>query len=74
MDISKADDPELKPTHERHESAALEKNDELQIDPAIEKRVRRKIDRVLIPLVMGLCKLLHTAQCLVSSLLIFDDR
>ncbi|KAI2633242.1 putative MFS transporter [Hypomontagnella submonticulosa] len=54
MDISKADDPELKPTHERHESAALEKNDELQIDPAIEKRVRRKIDRVLIPLVMGL--------------------
>ncbi|KAI0477187.1 MFS transporter-like protein [Xylariaceae sp. FL0804] len=27
---------------------------ELEIDPALEKRVRRKIDRVLVPLVMGL--------------------
>ncbi|KAI2617800.1 MFS general substrate transporter [Hypoxylon sp. NC1633] len=60
MDISKGD--ELDPTQNMHErtdanyddkSLGLE-NESLYIDPAVEKRVRRKIDRVLIPLVMGL--------------------
>ncbi|KAI1388000.1 MFS general substrate transporter [Hypoxylon trugodes] len=60
MDTTKGED--LEPTQNKHEgtlgssdekSLGLE-NDEFHIDPAVEKRVRRKIDRVLVPLVMGL--------------------
>ncbi|KAI1134115.1 MFS general substrate transporter [Hypoxylon sp. FL0543] len=60
MSISQGDDP--KPTLDRQEDTAgsydektlgLE-HDGLYIDPVVEKRVRRKIDRVLVPLVMGL--------------------
>lgn len=62
MDLSK--DQELVPTQSRREqggASSLEKergleNHALYIDPAVEKRVVRKIDRVLIPLVMGLCE------------------
>ncbi|KAI0888453.1 putative MFS transporter [Annulohypoxylon maeteangense] len=57
MDIIKGDD--LKPTQDRHEDAAASidekaENNVHHIDPAIEKRVIRKIDRAVIPLVMGL--------------------
>ncbi|KAI1374479.1 MFS general substrate transporter [Hypoxylon crocopeplum] len=60
MDVSKGD--ELEPTQHRHEGTIASsdekslghESDALHIDPALEKRVRRKIDRVLVPLVMGL--------------------
>ncbi|KAI1411035.1 MFS general substrate transporter [Hypoxylon sp. FL1857] len=61
MSVSKDEDP--KPTMDRQEDTAgsydektmgLENDEALYIDPAVEKRVRNKIDRVLIPLVMGL--------------------
>lgn len=61
MSVSKDD---VEPTQARREgtsgisdekSLGLE-NSGLYIDPAIEKRVRRKIDCHLVPLVMGLCK------------------
>ncbi|KAI1472231.1 putative MFS transporter [Daldinia caldariorum] len=59
MDVSKSDQ---EPTQDKQEGArasldekslGLEYNG-LRIDPDLEKRVRRKIDRRLIPLVMGL--------------------
>lgn len=58
MDINKAD---LEPTQDRHEDMAASVNEKgentvYHIDPAIEKRVIRKIDRAVIPLVMGLCE------------------
>ncbi|KAL7621901.1 hypothetical protein AAE478_007401 [Parahypoxylon ruwenzoriense] len=60
MSISQVDSKDL--TQERREGAGASsdekslgpENDALHIDPALEKRVRRKIDRVLVPLVMGL--------------------
>ncbi|OTB02187.1 hypothetical protein M426DRAFT_204646 [Hypoxylon sp. CI-4A] len=60
MSASQGDD--MKPSSNRLESAPdnLDEksqglgNDSLYIDPAIEKRVIKKIDRVLVPLVMGL--------------------
>ncbi|KAI6091472.1 MFS general substrate transporter [Hypoxylon rubiginosum] len=60
MAISKDD---LEPTQDRYEGAAgisdekhqtPENNDGFHIDAALEKRVRRKIDYHLVPLVMGL--------------------
>ncbi|KAI1498977.1 major facilitator superfamily transporter [Biscogniauxia marginata] len=58
MDISKAESSELeqaKPgdTVVRSEQIAAHERHGLQIDPDAERRVRRKIDWVLIPLVMG---------------------
>ncbi|KAI0107659.1 MFS general substrate transporter [Hypoxylon sp. NC0597] len=60
MSVSREND--LKPTLDRREDTGRgydEKalglgNEELYIDPVVEKRVRNKIDRVLVPLVMGL--------------------
>ncbi|KAI1806287.1 putative MFS transporter [Daldinia bambusicola] len=59
MDISKSDQ---EPMQDRHEGARASldemslgfEHNGLHIDPNLEKRVRRKIDRRLIPLVMGL--------------------
>ncbi|KAI1453441.1 putative MFS transporter [Annulohypoxylon moriforme] len=57
MDITKGD---LEPTQDRHEDTTASVVDEkgennvYHIDPVIEKRVIRKIDRAVIPLVMGL--------------------
>ncbi|XXG95403.1 hypothetical protein Hte_001665 [Hypoxylon texense] len=56
MAIYKSD---LEPTQDRNEGADGEKyqgteSDGLRIDPALEKRVRRKIDYHLVPLLMGL--------------------
>ena len=57
MDITKGD---LEPTQDRHEDMASvdekAQNTVYHIDPAIERRVIRKIDRAVIPLVMGLCE------------------
>ncbi|KAI0847330.1 putative MFS transporter [Daldinia vernicosa] len=59
MDISKSDQ---EPTQDMREGARVSldekslglENNAYHIDPALERRVRRKIDRRLIPLVMGL--------------------
>jgi hypothetical protein len=36
--------------------AALQRDQDVQIDPAIEKRVLRKLDWNLMPLVVALCR------------------
>ncbi|KAI0009167.1 hypothetical protein F4779DRAFT_583415 [Xylariaceae sp. FL0662B] len=60
MDISKVDYDEPTQTKcermDRNvEGNVLSVDNGLWIDPAMEKRVKRKIDYVLIPLVTGLC-------------------
>lgn len=59
MDITKAEAAE--PQAEKHETGDGNEvgnlsADHLHIDPELERRVVRKIDKVLIPLVMALCQ------------------
>ncbi|KAI1341272.1 major facilitator superfamily transporter [Xylariaceae sp. FL0016] len=62
MDITKVEEEPAKPAEARDEGEpgigagekSLPGQQNLHLDPALERRVRRKIDRVLIPLVMGL--------------------
>ncbi|KAI5919657.1 hypothetical protein F4810DRAFT_686508 [Camillea tinctor] len=62
MEISKVESLELEQARDEITAAgqvdemSAQKGQYLRIDPEVERRVRRKIDWSLIPLVMGCCK------------------